>query len=352
MGDTVTVDNDLEMQVVVRTGLSLLTARKHHDEEHHEHQGLALILLDGATESLLRQIVENQEIWFRLGELMAHQNSQAAAQGLGQPHVVDSMTFPSEAQSAGGPVPVHLSNKQRQKLHAYFDPNVDVAVFFGYLSVDEGKALKHLHKYRNGAHHGNVINIRTVKALVELQLTVVASLLFSMPASGLTRIYPPIDYGPMRAVLGLPDGVGVTYRSFADILKEGIDLTAREVSETLGRNLSERLALVKRRITRISDDMNVPGVSLDDWTALIQTRQPWPTGAAAIRALSPPVTMSKLTSWENRVVAHAPGETALHAFARFVDVDLPLSKLEDEVQAIEDQVDREIQALIDARRGK
>lgn len=38
--------------------------------------------------------------------------------------------------------------------------------------------------------------------------------------------------------------------------------------------------------------------------------------------------------------------------ARLVDVDLPLAKLEDEIQAIEDQLDREIQALIDERRGK
>ena len=344
--------DDRETQDLVRTGLTLLEARKQYNDEHPEHQALALILLDGATESLLRQIVEYHELWFRLGELLAHQNAEAAAQGLDQPHVVHSMTFPSEAQSAEGPAPVHLSNGQRRKLHREFNPNVDVAVFFGCLTVDEGKALKHLHTYRNGAYHRNVINIRTVKALVELQLTVVASLLYSMPTSGMTRIYPPIDYGPMRAVLGLADEVGVTYPSFADILKEGIDPTAHEVLETLGRNLSERLALVKRRILRISDDMGTPGVSLEDWTALIQTPQPWPVGFAAIRALSPPVTMSKLTSWEDHVVSLATGETALQVFVRLVDVDLPLAKLEDEIQAIEDQLDREIQALIDERRGK
>lgn len=136
MGGTVTVDNDLEMQVVVRTGLSLLTARKHYDEEHHEHQGSALILLDGATEPVLRRIVENHEIWFRLKELMARQNSETAAQGVGQPPRRALHDVPLRSAKPWEPVPVHLSNKQRQKLHAYFDPNVDVAVFFGCSSVD------------------------------------------------------------------------------------------------------------------------------------------------------------------------------------------------------------------------
>ena len=140
-----TMSNDPDEEFLVRVGISLLAARRYYDDGHPEHHRLALILLDGAAESLLRRLVNENEMWFSFGELMAGQNAEAATLGLDQPHVVHDMTFPSDLVSEGAyGEPVHLSRTQRRKLDKEFGPNADVAVFFRRLSRDEAKALKHL----------------------------------------------------------------------------------------------------------------------------------------------------------------------------------------------------------------
>lgn len=301
----------------------------------------------------MRRLVNENEMWFSFGELMAGQNAEAATLGLDQPHVVHDMTFPSDLVSEGAyGEPVHLSRTQRRKLDKEFGPNADVVVFFRRLSRDEAKALKHLHEYRNGAYHRNVLNLRTVGVLVQLQLSVVVSLLRATPQAPTTRIYPPIDWEPMREVLGLPPGSPVSYRVFADILERGIDLTGDEVSEILGGNLRDRLVQVKRRIGDIREQMAVPGVTFEDWVALVQTPQPWPVGTAEIRSHTPAVTLQQLELWETASVTRAESDTALRAFGRFADVDSSLTGLEDAIEAVEIQLDREIQRLIDERRGK
>lgn len=337
---------------LVRVGVPLMAARNYYDDGHPEHQGLGLILLDGATESLLRRLLEDNEMWLRMGELMAGQNAEALSFGIEPPHSVHELTFPSDAVSLdeyGGAV--HLSKTQRRRLDREFGPHVDVAVFFRNLSTEEGKALKHLHEYRNGAYHRNVLNMQTIQVLVELQLSVVATLLRSMRI-GMTRIYPAVDWEPARAVLGLPEGSEVSYHRFADVLDKDLDLGGNKASAILGGNLTERLRKVDQRLGEVLTRLGIPWLTVNDVIALIQTPQPWPDSMAAIRALEPAVTRTKLDLWQRAFGDLGAGDTALSVFVRFVDIDLPLTEFEQDLEAVELAVDQMIQSLIDEHRGK
>lgn len=346
------MSGDQHEQYLLRVGVPLLAARSYYDGGHPEHQRLALILLDGAVESLLRRLVDDCSMWFRLGELMAEQNRKADSISMDPPHAVHHMTFPSEAVSGDElGEPVYLSKSQLKKLDREFGPSADVAVFFRHLSGEAGKALKHLHEYRNGAYHRNVVNLRIIHVLVGLQLSVVAMLLRSM-RDGLIRLYPPIDWVPIRAVLGLPEDSAVSYQAFADVLDSGIALVAGEVEGVLEENLRDRLGEVRRRVASIKEQLDVPGVAIEDWILLIQAPQPWPVELAAIRMLVPPVTSATLDQWEQIATSESSARSALEAFGRFVDIDVPLTEFENQVEAVELQLDREVQRLIDERLGR
>lgn len=351
MLDNVRVPIDPDEQFTVRVGLSLLEGRKFYDNGHPERARLALIVLDGATELLLRRVVVDSEMSFRLGQVMHRQNEEAAMVGVEQPHEVHVMTFPSEAVGESSFSPVYLSRKQQGRLDKSFDPVVDVAVFFCILSHDEGTALKHLHKYRNGAHHRNVINLITVRVLVGLQLTVLASLLESMPSAPISRLYPPMDWGEAREVLGIAESSPVSYSAFADRLREGIEQSAADIASSFGQNLAERIAQVVRCVADTQNQMATPGVTLEMWLGLMQTPEPWPV-YEDLRSLVAPISMARLDSWAQEVVSVEPSETALHAFARLAEIDRQLTELEDAIEGVERQLDEEVQRRIDERRGK
>lgn len=50
-----------------------------------------------------------------------------------------------------------------------------------------------------------------MRVLVELQLTVMASLLESMPSGPMHRVYPPVDWSEAREVLDLDESSQVSY---------------------------------------------------------------------------------------------------------------------------------------------
>lgn len=344
--------NGAESQELLRVWLKVLAARKHFDNEHPEHHGLALILLDAATEALIRLIVREQDMWFRAGELLKRQNEEFVAAGLEPPHSVQKFDFAEWPDFSEVPLPVYLSQRQKNELKDNFDPNVDVSVFFGFLSLDQGKALKHLHKYRNGAYHRNVLNVRTIRVLVEVQIVVVASLLRTYASQ---KVYSTPFLGEGRRALealGLGRGTEATYDALSEILDKEITLDTQKVSEVLEGNLTQRLTQSVKRIQRTKDQMSLSGISLSDWTALIQSKQPWPTNHREIRALRPNVPLDKLQHWREELEKSNLDETALQAFARFVEIDGPLNKLEVALESVEDEIDYEVQRLIDIRRGK
>ncbi len=343
--------DDAEEDFLVRVGTVVLAARVHYDDDQPERHRLALVLLDSAAELLLRRSTDSRALWFRLGELMTEQNQHAVELDATPPHSVHLMTFPSTAisESTHGE-PVFLSRRQRQKLDREYGPNVDVSLFFGELSPSQAKALKHLHEYRNGAYHRNVINLRTVKILVQLQIEIVASLLRSC-TGGVSRIYPAPDLAAVRSTLRLSSDETPSFGGVADILQRGIAPQARDVAMTLGTNIRDRVVQAKRRVNAIKDDLLVPGVEFEDWVALIQTPQPWPV-SPAIRSLTPPVTVERLDEWQAGLPALAGDETALDVFNSFVDMDVPLMEFEDAVDSVELQVDQVVQQSIDEQRGR
>lgn len=339
------------LPLVTRVGLPSLVARRYYDEGHTEHLRLALILLEGATEALLRRVTQDSEVWFRIGELTQRTNEEAAAEGL-DPLPIHRMQFPSTATyRAAAATAVYLSNRQRKKLNYEFAPNVDVAFFFERLDLEQASALKALHEYRNAAYHRNVHNTRTAKVLVAIHLRLAAELMRSIRPV-ITRVWPPEDSEPVRRALGLEERYAVSLSGVADAISEGIEVNLVETARAFAEDLNLRLGQTDRRLSAIRSDLGVTFLSNDDMARLIQTEQPWPTDIEIVRATQTEVTGALLADWKRRAAILHEEPTALAVFSRFVEIDEPLTEFERQISLIEIQVDREVQSQIDELRGR
>jgi hypothetical protein len=106
------------------------TGRQLFDRGSVDELRLALVVLDGLAEMLLRFNTSVQDVPLDLGEAVVSMNAEYVDAGLDAPMEVHHLRFPItlvKADIDGDPV-VHLAKNQRRKLYE-FDPNVDVAVF-------------------------------------------------------------------------------------------------------------------------------------------------------------------------------------------------------------------------------
>ena len=146
-----------------------------------EQLRLALIVLDGVTELLLRRHVRGHAMFFNLGDRMQELNSQAYESD-DEKLPVFPMTFPlrpdDELPAERGAV--YLSPRARGDLHRAFDPNVDVAVFYRAVARATGQALKDAHYYRNGAYHRDELDDVALEGIVAAQREAVSELLSKM----------------------------------------------------------------------------------------------------------------------------------------------------------------------------
>jgi hypothetical protein len=335
---------------IARVGLPALAARNHYDEGGAEHLRLALILLDGSAEALLRRMVDDVQMWFTLGNRSREINLELLKAGETTRSLpLYTMTFPSTTVGAlDRSMPVYLSKRQRDKLHSEFGPNVDVALYFRHVNLNEARALRHLHEYRNGAYHRDELNEESIRAFVELYLDLVARLMRSVKPL-LVRLYPPEDLKSVRTLLGLDELYDVSLSGVAEAMCAGLSTSRIEI---LSNNLGFRLIQVARRIHELWEDLGVPGLTTSDVARLVQFDQPWPDDMDVIRGAKLPVTEMVLSSWAEKAADLSAESDTLRRFLAFASIDVPLGAFERQLEVVELQLDRETQLFIDELRGK
>ena len=341
------------MPVIARVGLPAITARRHYDEGSAEHLRLALILLDGAAEAILRRMVDDHQMWFMLGDRITALNLAIQAAGETEDLLpVHCMTFPSTAVGeAGQSTPVFLSNNQRNKLDREFGANVDVALYFRQVTPSEAQALRHLHEYRNGAYHRNELNEQSIREFVELYLRLVANLLRSIRPV-MVRLYPLEDDESVRLMLGLDGAHMVSFSGVADAVSADLGADGGDDRAVLANNLGSRLTQVERRLQEVQQGLGVPWLTRADVTRLVQFNQPWPDDLEVVRATNKPVDEERLSSWVDGALAISHEPNYLRRFVAFASIDTPLAKFERQLEVVEMQLDREFQARVDELRGK
>ncbi len=316
------------------------TGRGLYDRGEPAELRLALVVLDGLAETLLRFNSDEQEVWLQIGRTAARIIAENGEDGTELPFELYELTFPISTTFAdlSEGTYVHLSRTQRKKLYE-FDSNVDMAVFFGTISTEDGMVLKALHHYRNRAYHHNHAHGGTLASLVQLQLTVLARVARSI-----------------RPQVGVPitSSHGSRLPSLADIahaLDAGVQLDVSRLIESLKEALTAQLRVLDAEVAEVESFINsgLPLVTTDDVIRLVQMSEPWPDVAAARQAQVrvPPELVAR---WRTEVSGvGADGDPSV-AVAEYFGIEKQLTRLLEDVRPVADEVDRAIDNMISERR--
>jgi hypothetical protein len=324
-----------------RIAVPIVTARKLFDVGTAEHVRLALIVLDGAAEMLLRKNVSEHSFLLASGEQMFSNDTKARADGITTSSPLQPITFPIGPDQEVLPVTrlPYLSRRQRKKLRDDFGPNADMAVLYGAIEQQQSQVLKDAHHYRNVAYHQDSVDPLTLKSTVVLQMLAVATLLH--------RVKPMVQRGLysdqeviLRTELNLSKEVELSLEGLGEFLTSGIQLDTTTATGTYSASISWRVSEVNRSLRRIADGLSPePGdISALDALRLCQLDEPWPT-LDECRKTAVAVGPEVLNSWEAEANVIARLNEPAEALRRFRAVDEPLRDLVALVRSIRIQID-------------
>lgn len=301
---------------------------------------LALIILDGAAESLLRFNTTCHEEFLRLNGRLKELHAHLEGEGVELGAQFHTITFPIETTNErlpDGTYPV-LSATQRKKLRE-FGPNADLAVFFGEITAEDGAALRSLHHYRNRAYHHNEAHDSTLGALVQVQLAVVARL-----AGGIR----PLSYEKIASSGGF---VYPTLPEIVEILEGGPAADPNSVPLALRASLEAQLAAFERGIEEVLRFLPGGILTRDDLILAIQLPEPWP-GLEEIRAATVKVTPQMVDGWQAAAAALSEPSSPEATVAKYFAVEAALADLRNDLEPILDQVDQAIDQRTNELRGR
>jgi len=322
--------------LLARTGKSLF------ERGSSEELRLALVVLDGLAEMLLRFNTGQRETRFELGSVAHRTLMNAESGGVDMELRVHQLTFPvvETASEIGESALVYLSRTQRKKLYE-FDPNVDVAVFFGELTRLEASALKPLHHYRNRAYHHNEARAGTLHGLVEVQMRVLSRLASSIQ---------PIISGPIASSTGtIPPTLAEVARALA--VEDEINTDALVTS--LRDALRAQMSALDHRVQEILRYINRPFqlVSFDDVVRLVQLPEPLPS-LKEMRQATVPTLPETVIRWRTELESVGSSGEPMAAVADYFQVEKPLARLMEDILTTSNDVDRAIDREIDESRGR
>jgi hypothetical protein len=316
-------------QVTPHAYLTAQVGRELYQKGSPEDLRLALVVLDGLAEILLRFNVAVQEMWLESGAAAVRLNADAQVYEDVPPLPVHKLVFPTSTTRAELPEGtfVHLSTTQRRKLYE-FDPNVDLAVFFATLSRADGDAFKSLHHYRNRAYHHNDARESTLRSLVQLQLTILGRL-----AGAIRPVMMPI----WTSSGDLPP----TLSAVARVLDSGIELQPAELAEAFRAALHGQLQVLEVRVGEIVAFLNsvFPIVTFEDVIRLVQLPEPWP-GLDEARRATVSVAPEQLEKWRAAIQDISGYGDELQSVVDYFRIEKPLTRLMEDVLLIANQVDR------------
>jgi hypothetical protein len=324
------------------------------------HLRLGLLLLDSAAELLLHRECQSRFQWAERDRQLMHLAEETRAATGKEPEWLAELR-----ESA-------LSLAQWKKIDRDFGAKCDYLAGRGMLTEPHERVLKKLHKYRNEAYHRDQLRLGTLASATKIYIYLVCSLMLDFPMHGTGGFIhlsprPPAglvkyleeDENWVSLLLDTGESIGLQARIASRLLTEAGIAPPFGLGEVLSQHFCGRLDAVREAAGEAASFFYWPGRDEGwDWEAVLCLAQldPWnlPRVMSSDEVKSAAVAFrpAQINQWRAEGEALASQADDLAAFAAFADLEDAFEPLEELVDRLATDVDRELQLQYDIARGK
>lgn len=317
------------------------------------HARLAFILLDNAAEVIMRRNAEValagnmflERIRDRWDEILAGDPGDAEARR--QRDAVHAEIVPERA---------------RRELSRSFDASVDFIQGRGGIRDTEARVLKKLHWYRNELYHRDHLRPETIRSACLLYFDLACALFERLPQYQLTTASLHMETPPALRKFNAPGTARgyPTEAQIAAVLRSHLGIDDDGLKAVLSAHLTSRLSELDAAIARVRETLfgTLPQIAPSGpWGQAVVHLAQWtdeelPASLGELLAARVDYREADLASWKQRAAALREAAGRLELFAAFAGIEDAFEPFEEEVAALDQRLEREIQHEVDLRRGK
>ena len=334
------------MQRVVYVILQLDEAGRFIRDGRLEHLRVALLLLDNAAELQLDRKIQERLMHERFREKLRHTILQLPR---------DRVSGTLSDLLAWQP----LSKDDKRKLDRTFDEKVkQLADRWNELDRRLAGPLIYLHRYRNEAYHRARVRPATIRTAALLLLEINCILLLTLKL-GMTIISSGEDYSWLEERFGVNAhaflGDQPTLERIVEAVRGDMLPSTEAVTGTLVKHLNSRFEELYDALDFIVQNTEVndrPEAFRRSQYALAIHAGHIAPSFSALAEYRPSVDFDSLAKLEARIAEIASAPDRVEAFNRFARIEAELEPIEAPVHRGAAEIDEQIQAEIDRRRGK
>jgi hypothetical protein len=316
------------------------------------HARLAFILLDNAAEVMMRRNVEAALSGNKFLEQIRDRWQEILAE---HPDDTDARRQHDEVNSQV------VSKRTRKGLAEKFDAKVDFIRDGGEIEETEARVLKKLHKYRNELYHRDHIRPQMIRSACLLYFDLACTLFERLRQSDFSIVTFHMQAPPALRKFSPPETVAYPDASqIAAVLRSELGIDDTGLRTAIITHLTTRLDALEATLAQIQDML---------FGGLPELAPSGPWRKAAIHAAQwpgkePPGSFDELldtkfqyeeadlTLWRQQAESLHEASDKLGLFAAFADTEDAFEPFEEQVMALEMDIDRDIQREVDMRRGK
>ena len=308
------------------------------------HLRLALILLDNAIEVMMHRVLEDD---------LRHANAYLRMSESFPPGPLDEKgeQLRDEIRSQS------VSVKRQRAIRRYFGEKLK------YLSEDRdrmpkavARALRHLHNYRNEAHHHDEVRDESIRPATLLLFDIATDLLVRLPP-GVTFWASDDDLTWLeRYAVAPPYSNHEDIRAhIADRLRQDLPLDVEGIRDALVTHLAGRLEAARNQLDFVVGNAAIGS----DRPRVLKAIQFWevypavdPRKSREFARFKPRYTVESFSRWDREVAHLKMIEDRIELFEQFAVVEDDFEPLERMIDEWVNVIDNAIQMELDRIRGK
>ena len=316
------------------------------------HARLAFILLDNAAEVMMRRNVEAALSGNKFLEHIRDRWQEILAE---HPDDTDARRQHDEVNSQV------VSKRTRKGLAEKFDAKVDFIRDRSEIEETEARVLKKLHRYRNELYHRDHIRPQMIRSACLLYFDLACTLFERLRQSDFSVVTFHMQAPPALRRFSPPGSDAYPDASqVAGILRSELGIDDAGLRTAIITHLTTRLDALDATLSQIQDMLfgGLPELSPSvPWRKAVIHAAQWP-------GKEPPGSFDELldtqfqyeeadlASWRQQAVSLQEASDKLGLFAAFADTEDAFEPFEEQVMALDIDIDRGIQREVDLLRGK
>ena len=335
-----------------RIVVQLVEARRLANFNDVAHGRLALLLLDNVAETLLSRRAEEALIWADWhGNLLKTLEREGYSPKRGSRSTYRGAKSESSIrQDAAKEIRQNFSDLVR-----FVFSRADCE-----LAPELAGCLNALHRYRNAADHQDLVRNDVLGPANEIYFYLCCQLLKHQKNMVMEIAPPPAVVVEVFGGGQLPEQFGglltddkMMGEAVADELLAQYQLDHDGIASALAAHLDARIDLLERNLDEFIEYLDYP-----DRATAVRSIELLPLSYEPSKlpddfwTRSIPVTERVITGWKRRAAAIGRVPSGQDALRQFDDIELAVSKFEEQLEPFTIAIDREVQHEIDLRRGK